>query len=206
MARLRKDKRGSKKTSLNIQFLVEGETEKYFIPDFLRNNGYSLKINITTMNGGGYFEFIKNIQKNSSTYDVIIVVTDLDRAGDLSGELPRLKQLISLLEKENDRNNIFLTYKDIETFIKACLPGIGGIDLDTYLGYKKGSKGKLDIYRRLQDKDIDFQKAKDTFKDNNLYYKKKDFVNSEFREDNIRKIQSNLLYFIDYINKVTNER
>ncbi len=51
------------------------------------------------------------LKKNGSTYDIVIIIADLDRAEAHSHEIPALERLIRILEKANIKNNIFLTYK-----------------------------------------------------------------------------------------------
>jgi len=70
---------------------------------------------------------------------------------------------------------------------------------------KRGSKGESDIYRRLKGKDINFELANSAFREGSLYYKKKEFSKGEIVEENLRKKQSNLTYFREYIKKITDE-
>lgn len=65
MAKTRINKRGSRKQLIKIKFLVEGITEKFYFKEFLKNKGYPLKIDIDNISGGGYFSFIREIQKKN---------------------------------------------------------------------------------------------------------------------------------------------
>ena len=201
MAKKRIDKRGTREPLIRVKFLVEGATEKFYFKELLRDEGYSLHLDIDDINGGGYFAFTREIIKNKSLYDIVIVIADLDRASTHIGEKEKLSDLIILLEKLNIKNNIFLTYKNIETWQVATLPYKVN-DLSSELGYSGKTKGKEDIYQRLVDKGAIYTIAKTKFKESNLYYLKKELVKGIFNEENIVKTQSNLMYFLEYLKNV----
>lgn len=125
----------------------------------------------------------------------------MDRASTHIGEKEKLSDLIILLEKLNIKNNIFLTYKNIETWQIATLPYKVN-DLSSELGYSGKSKGKEDIYQRLVDKGAIYTIAKTKFKESNLYYLKKELTKGTFNDENIAKTQSNLIYFLEYLKNV----
>ena len=201
MAKKRIDKRGTREPLIRVKFLVEGATEKFYFKELLRDEGYSLHLDIDDINGGGYFAFTREITKNKSLYDIVIVIADLDRASTHIGEKEKLSDLIILLKKLNIKNNIFLTYKNIETWQVATLPYKVN-DLSSELGYSGKTKGKEDIYQRLVDKGAIYTIAKTKFKESNLYYLKKELVKDIFNEENIVKTQSNLIYFLEYLKNV----
>lgn len=201
MAKKRIDKRGTREPLIRVKFLVEGATEKFYFKELLRDEGYSLHLDIDDINGGGCFAFTREITKNKSLYDIVIVIADLDRASTHIGEKEKLSDLIILLEKLNIKNNIFLTYKNIETWQVATLPYKVN-DLSSELGYSGKTKGKEDIYQRLVDKGAIYTIAKTKFKESNLYYLKKELVKGIFNEENIVKTQSNLIYFLEYLKNV----
>lgn len=201
MAKKRIDKRGTREPLIRVKFLVEGATEKFYFKELLRDEGYSLHLDIDDINGGGYFAFTREITKNKSLYDIVLVIADLDRASTHVGEKEKLSDLIILLEKLNIKNNIFLTYKNIETWQVATLPYKVN-DLSSELGYSGKTKGKEDIYQRLVDKGAIYTIAKTKFKESNLYYLKKELVKGIFNEENIVKTQSNLIYFLEYLKNV----
>ncbi|MGL4947232.1 MAG: hypothetical protein ACRCZR_03435 [Cetobacterium sp.] len=197
----RRDKRKTKEEKFKIIFLVEGPTEKYYFTDFLKESLYKIKIDIKSVNGGGYRDFKNDIDKNKHIYDIVIVIADMDRLEQLPHEKERLQELIKLLNKENLKNNIFLTNKNIEDWLKNTLKEKVN-NLEQYLGYSGSSKGKEDIYKRLCDKGSCFEKAKISFKEEDLYYLKKDFEKGKIQEYNINKKQSNLIYFAEYLKKL----
>lgn len=198
MARKKNKKR---KLEKNITFLVEGITEKYYLSSLLDEFKYKKRKAIISLDGGGYKDFLNKIHKNKDIYDVIIVITDMDKASTITGEMKNLLELIKLLEKQNLNNNIFLTFKDIEEWMKKSLPSIKG-SLIQYLGYSGSTKGKEDIYKRLSDKGGSFKLAKNKFKEENLFYIKKDESKGKIIKENKSKIQSNLMYFDEYLEKL----
>ena len=105
------------------------------------------------------------------------------------------------MEKLNVKNNIFLTYKNIETWQVATLPYKIN-DLSLELGYSGKSKGKEDIFQRLMDKGAKFEIGQRKFKLENLYYTKQDLEKGKFKEENISKTQSNLIYFFEYLRDI----
>ncbi len=201
MAKKRVDKRGTRKTITKIKFLVEGITEKFYFKELLKFKGYSAHLDIDDIGGGGYFAFTREISKNKSLYDIVIIIADLDRAVIHFGEKDKLIELIFLLEKLNIKNNIFLTYKNIETWQTATLPYKIN-DLSLELGYSGKSKGKEDIFQRLMDKGAEFERGKRKFKVENLYYTKQGLEKGKFKEENISKPQSNLIYFFEYLKDI----
>lgn len=201
MAKKRIDKRGTREPITKIKFLVEGITEKFYFKELLKFKGYSVHLDIDNIGGGGYFAFTREISKNKSLYDIVIVIADLDRAVIHFGEKEKLIELISLLEKLNIKNNIFLTYKNIETWQIATLPYKTN-DLTLELGYSGKSKGKEDIFQWLKDKGAKFEIGEKKFKLENLFYIKQELEKGKFKEENISKNQSNLIYFFEYLRNI----
>lgn len=201
MSKKRVDKRGTREPVTKIKFLVEGATEKFYFREVLKAEKYSLHIDIDNISGGGYFAFTREILKNKTLYDVIIIIADLDRAAVHIGEKEKLLDLISLIEKLNIKNNIFLTFKNIETWQTATLP-YKIKNLSDELGYSGKSKGKEDIFQRLADKGASFDEGKRKFKADSLFYLKSDMEKGIINENNISKIQSNLIYFLDYLKNI----
>lgn len=201
MAKKRVDKRGTREPITKIKFLVEGITEKFYFKEFLKYKGYSVHLDIDDIGGGGYFAFTREISKNKSLYDIVIIITDLDRITLHFGEKEKLLELISLLEKLNIKNNIFLTYKNIETWQMATLPyKINNLSFE--LGYSGKSKGKEDIFQRLMNKGAEFEIGERKFNIENLYYTKRGLEKGKIKEENISKTQSNLIYFLEYLRDI----
>lgn len=94
-----------------------------------------------------------------------------------------------------------MTYKNIETWQTATLPYKIN-DLSLELGYSGKSKGKEDIFQRLMDKGAKFEIGQRKFKLENLYYTKQGLEKGKFKEGNISKTQSNLIYFFEYLRDI----
>lgn len=201
MGKKRMDKRGTRKPLTKIKFLVEGSTERNYFKELLKDINYKLHIDIEDVTGGGYSSFTNNININKSIYDIVIIIADLDRTLKHTTEKKRLIDLIKLLEKENKKNNIFLTFENIETWFKATFD-YRVSNLTSELGYQGSSKGKEDIYKRLKDKNASFEKGITKFKIEDLYYYKPDLTKGIKKENNIFKSQSNLIYFKNYLKDV----
>lgn len=201
MGKKRIDKRSTREPLNKIKFLVEGETEYYYFKSLLIDIGYKLHIDIENISGGGYFSFTKNITKNKLIYDIVIVIADLDRTYSHPNEKEKLTELIDLIKKENEKNNIFLTFENIETWLKATFD-YPISDLTSELGYQGSSKGKDDIYRRLLNKNANFENALPKFKIDTLYFYKPTLKEGIKKEENLFRTQSNLIYFIDYLKNI----
>lgn len=196
--RERVDKRKTREPLVKIKFLVEGKTEFYYFKNLLMELHYKYHIDVKDITGGGYKTFADDIEKNGSTYDIVIIIADLDRAEAHSHEIPALERLIRILEKANIKNNIFLTYKNIESWFLETIP-VAINNLHRELGYNNSLKGKSDIYQKLKIKNSDFDLGKSKFPMNNLYYLKQDFYAGKTNRENISKKQSNLIYFKEYL-------
>ncbi|WP_443863161.1 hypothetical protein [Fusobacterium ulcerans] len=210
--RERVDKRKTREPLVKIKFLVEGKTEFYYFKNLLMElhykyhiddykyhiDDYKYHIDVKDITGGGYKTFADDIEKNGSTYDIVIIIADLDRAEAHSHEIPALERLIRILEKANIKNNIFLTYKNIESWFLETIP-VAINNLHRELGYNDSLKGKSDIYQKLKIKNSDFDLGKSKFPINNLYYLKQDFYTGKTNRENISKKQSNLIYFKEYL-------
>lgn len=202
MGKKREDNRKTREAIIKVKFLVEGDSEKYYFKEFLKFKKCSISLDIENINGGGYFSFTKNIMKNKKLYDIVIVIADLDKIEN-ENEEKSLKELIELLEKLNIKNNIFLTFKNLETWQKATFP-YKVKDLTIELGYRGTSKAKKDIYQRLVNKGATYEIGQKNFKEKDLYYLKKELKSGMINENNKYKVQSNLIYFLEYLKDVLN--
>lgn len=200
-------KKESRNKITTIKFIVEGETEKQYFKEMFKDKNININSEIElsrgTRGGGGYKDFIKNIEKNRNVNDVVIVITDLDKATDKTKptEKDNLNSLIKLLEKENMKNNIFLTLDDFETWIKSMFKNEPK-NLSEFLGFGDNHKGKTNVYNSVIKKDGSFEIASKKFANENLYYTKKEFKKGKIEIDNLFLQQSNLTYFLEYIQKI----
>lgn len=101
------------KRKIVIKFIVEGQTEEYYLKHFRSEHlGDEFVFNITNVKNGNYKSFIKIIEQYRGTPIPIFVVADLDRATGDKTELGHLKKLCTSLSYVNKYSNIFLTYKN----------------------------------------------------------------------------------------------
>ena len=126
----------------NICFLVEGTTEENVI-DHLYNKTDFPRISFhKAQYGGGYVDIKHWIAKRRDRLDIVIVVSDLDRAAKKK-EMETLIEVIHFLYRENPKNNIFLTFPDFEQWM---LKGLRNPKQSLYqsLGYATKSAQKSD--------------------------------------------------------------
>lgn len=140
--------------------------------------------------------------------EVCIVITDLDRAKKGTsfnkGEKGKLIGLIKTLEIKNKKNNIFLTYENIERFFVGTIPNAKkGDELEKHI--KDYKKGDHKILEKLKKCNSNIENAKTYFNIEDLFYHKEDFNKVKPNENNIAKKQSSLVYFVQYIEKISND-
>lgn len=187
----------------HILFLVEGDTEKYFIKGLMKYLNFRIPHDIESMNGGGYINFKNYIQRNSLISDIIIAVCDLDKAAANDSERAILERVISFLEKENIKNTLFLTFKNSETLFEVGTQCPSNCDIYEYLGYRNTKKGQEDIFEKLIAKNFSLDEIRKQFKNVSLYYSKDDITKKgQILRENIDKHQSNFSYFKEYIEKI----
>ncbi|MDO5028856.1 MAG: hypothetical protein Q4E36_06275 [Bacillota bacterium] len=182
------------KTTEKIVIICEGQSEECYIRSLLKENNLQTEnISYYNLNGGGYKIAQNYLERNSKLINIALVVMDLDRATSVPNEKNKLKRLISLLEKLNIKNNIFLSYENFENWVAACI----NVDVAMLkrLSYAKGNG----VYNFICNNNGSFQNAKDYFEKLELYYKKIDpNKKGVFNEDRIDKENSSLYYFLDY--------
>lgn len=127
----------------NVCFLVEGTTEENVV-DYLYDKADYPRISFhkEQYGGGGYIDIKHWIDKRRDRLDIVIVVSDLDRAAKKK-EMETLIEVIHFLYRENPKNNIFLTFPDFEQWM---LKGLRNPKQSLYqsLGYATKSAQKSD--------------------------------------------------------------
>lgn len=184
----------------NVCFLVEGTTEENVV-DYLYDKADYPRISFRKeqYGGGGYIDIKHWIDKRRDRLDIVIVVSDLDRAAGKT-EKKSLIEVIHFLYRENPRNNIFLTFPDFEQWM---LKGLENPKQTLYqsLGYgnKAAQKSDKTLVMKYERKGGCFERASEYFSTKPLFYKKMDFKPGRLSEENIDKEQSALWYLKDYL-------
>lgn len=144
------------------------------------------------------------IEKNSAILDVVIIVADLDRAAENLKEKQILQNLIKELEKQNIKNNIFLTYPRIEDWLIQYF-SVYQKNLKLY-EFLKSSKGDIYLYDKLIQKSGNVDTAIQYYarRENDLFYMKKNYAKGKIEVDNLCKKQSNLYYILNYFEFLNN--
>lgn len=127
----------------NICFLVEGTTEENVIDHLYNKTDFPrISFHKAQYGGGGYVDIKHWIAKRRDRLDIVIVVSDLDRAAKKK-EKETLIEVIHFLYRENPKNNIFLTFPDFEQWL---LKGLKNPKQSLYqsLGYATKSAQKSD--------------------------------------------------------------
>lgn len=190
----------------NICFLVEGTTEENVIDHLYNKTDFPrISFHKAQYGGGGYVDIKHWIAKRRDRLDIVIVVSDLDRAAKKK-EKETLIEVIHFLYRENPKNNIFLTFPDFEQWM---LKGLRNPKQSLYqsLGYatKSAQKSDKSLAMKYERKGGSFAFAAEYFAGKPLFYKKKDFTSGIIREEYIDKGQSALWYLKDYL-KVLNDK
>lgn len=192
----------------SVLILVEGKkTEMNVIPNHVVKAAYPhLSINYGNYNGGGYIDIQNWITRHSASLDIVLVICDLDRAESGQNEQDTLCSVIHFLEKNNIKNNIFLTYPAFEDWLLHGLPFTQFRELYQCLGYQniRSQKADKNLWVHFIKKGGTWETSKTWFKSKPLFYEKKDFQVGKINKDYISQPQSSLYYFDEYL-KLLNE-
>lgn len=184
----------------NVCFLVEGTTEENVV-DYLYDKADYPRISFRKeqYGGGGYIDIKHWIDKRRDRLDIVIVVSDLDRA-EKKTEKKSLIEVIHFLYRENPKNNIFLTFPDFEQWM---LMGLENRKQTLYqsLGYgnKAAQKSDKTLVMKYERKGGSFELASEYYSAKPLFYHKMDFKPGRIKVENIDKEQSALWYLKDYL-------
>lgn len=195
MKRIRKPK--NLKTTMKIHIACEGESEYYYVQSLLKE--YKLNtdhITFSLLGGQGYKNADNYYEKNKSLYRVFIFILDLDIASKKKSEKASLNRLINKIQKDNLNNTIFLSNPDFEVFVAANI-GISRSNLER-LDYKKGNG----VYKFIKNNNGDFEKSKFNIKGPYYLDKKKPGKVINPNEHNLNNDQSSLVYIIDYLREL----
>ncbi|UHR03278.1 RloB domain-containing protein [Peptoniphilus sp. GNH] len=190
----RRNRKQKLKTTEKITIICEGESEESYIRGLIADNKLQTNnINFITINGGGYSTVKNYLEKNEKLINIVLVIMDLDRCSNVSNEKSKLKSLISLLEKLNTKNNIFLTFPNFESWIAACIK-CEESELKR-MGYKKGNS----VYNFVRDNGGQYENGISKFMDLGVYFHKNNLNKGVYYEEYLDKKHSSLYYFVDYL-------
>lgn len=181
----------------NIAILCEGQTEEIYLKDLLK--GFK-KIEVFSLEGGGYKPMDQELPRYEDRYEVLLLVCDLDRANNNRGEMIQLNRLIGHLQKINKKNNIFLTFENIEYWFSCCIGDKSeGASIAALSGYKKG----LDALKFLKENNATYDKGVNLLKNQEpsdyYFYKRSPNIKESPKTENVGVYQSTLWYLLDYI-------
>ena len=185
----------------NICFLVEGTTEENVIDHLYNKTDFPrISFHKEQYGGGGYVDIKHWIAKRRDRLDIVIVVSDLDRAAKKK-EKETLIEVIHFLYRENPKNNIFLTFPDFEQWMLRGLPGSNNRPLYHCLGYANEAEQKADnhLFSKYTDAGGSFSTAERYFSGRPLFYIKKDFSQGTIQNEYVNAEQSSLYYLRDYL-------
>ncbi|MBQ9292365.1 MAG: hypothetical protein IJ211_03760 [Campylobacter sp.] len=195
-----------------IRIIVEGFTERNYI-NGLKNNYLSddFKLDIFNVRTGNYSEIYRKLKEFQGIEIPVLIVADLDRAADDKNELKYLEKLIGKMQQPQNGtfNNIFLTYKNFETFLSAnFIPFAKNYPKNLGNYTLQELKNKEDLYDLIKRNNGSFENAKSYFnnKINNLCFNKIDKKRAKFDKEKIHLEQSSFVNFIEYCNYIKSSR
>ena len=164
------------KRKIVINFIVEGQTEEYYLKHFRKEYlGDEFIFKIKNIKNGNYKSFIDILEQYRGTLIPIFVVADLDRAVSNNAELKHLKTLCAKLSHINKYSNIFLTYKNFETFLSAHFAN--GADICTVLDIDRCDiKSNQNIYDSIKNNGGCYENAIRNLGEANICYCKRNFI------------------------------
>lgn len=187
------------KRKITINFIVEGQTEEYYLKHF--KNEYlddEFVFKIKNIKSGNYKSLIDILEQYRGTLMPIFVVTDLDRAAGDKTELGHLKKLCASLSHVNKYSNIFLTYKKFETFLSAHFKD--NTDVCSVLDVDSSDiKNNQNIYQTIKNKGGLYENTVKNLSKNNICYHKSNFTfPKELDTTKIALKQSSLTFLKEY--------
>lgn len=191
-----------KSRNITINILVEGQTEKNYFTGFKKELDNKFTFKITNMKSGNYSSFVRSFK---GTDQIVFIITDLDRAISDNNELNKLYKLIDELYKQNKLNNIFLSYKNFETFLAFNFyPFENNLKNRLCLKDSKDIKNKENIYESIVSHNGCFDNCNKHFTQQDLFYSKIDNTKGIIIKENLYKKHSSLINFkkvCEYISK-----
>lgn len=109
-----------------IVVFVEGQTEEYYFKEFIKDKfDDSFNFDINNIGCGNYSRFLNIAEQYKGVDTPLLIVVNLDRTIDDEAEYKYLHKLCNAIKHTSKYSNIFLTYKNFETFLSAHFKGLG---------------------------------------------------------------------------------
>jgi hypothetical protein len=195
------------KRKITIKFIVEGQTEEYYLKHF-KNEHLSdeFVFEIKNVKNGNYTSFISILEQYRGTSIPVFIVADLDRAANNNAELEHLKTLCTKLSHINKYSNIFLTYENFETFLSAHFEN--SADICRVLGIdRRDIKNNQNIYDFIRNNGGCYENTIRNLNEANVCYCKRNFVFPKHLDANkLATKQSSLIILKEYCEFLKNNR
>nr|WP_315111692.1 RloB domain-containing protein [uncultured Campylobacter sp.] len=195
------------KQKITINFIVEGQTEEYYLKYF-KNEHLSdeFVFKIKNVKNGNYTSFISILEQYRGTSIPVFIVADLDRAANDNAELKHLKKLCAKLSHINKYSNIFLTYKNFETFLSAHFTNSANMCRVLCID-SCDIKNNRNIYLSIKSKGGSYENAIKNLNEANICYCKRNFVFPKHLDANkLATKQSSLIILKEYCEFLKNNR
>nr|DAJ62095.1 MAG TPA: RloB-like protein [Caudoviricetes sp.] len=182
-----------------IVVITEGQTEENYLRGFYNEyliNDFSFEF--INSKSGNYSAINKKIKKYQGTEQIIFVVADLDRLDDKK-ELPSFEKMIKTLTYVNELCNIFLSYRNFETFLLAhFLPKSTNLVNALHKNGTDDIKNDKDIYNCIKRNNGCYENTIKILNQNNICYKKTNRNFPQLDKTKITLTQSSLINLKSY--------
>ncbi|MCZ6116577.1 RloB domain-containing protein [Campylobacter ureolyticus] len=182
-----------------IVVITEGQTEENYLRGFYNEyliNDFSFEF--INSKSGNYSAINKKIKKYQGTEQIIFVVADLDRLDDKK-ELPSFEKMIKTLTYVNELCNIFLSYRNFETFLLAhFLPKSTNLVNALHKNGTDDIKNDKDIYNCIKRNNGCYENTIKNLNQNNICYKKTNRNFPQLDKTKITLTQSSLINLKSY--------
>lgn len=182
-----------------IVVITEGQTEENYLRGFY--NEYLINVfsfEFINSKSGNYSAINKKIKKYQGTEQIIFVVADLDRLDDKK-ELPSFEKMIKPLTYVNELCNIFLSYRNFETFLLAhFLPKSTNLVNALHKNGTDDIKNDKDIYNCIKRNNGCYENTIKNLNQNNICYKKTNRNFPQLDKTKITLTQSSLINLKSY--------
>lgn len=182
-----------------IVVITEGQTEENYLRGFCSEYLSSdFSFEFINSKSGNYSAINKKIKKYQGTEQIIFVVADLDRLDDKK-EFQSFEKMIKTLTYVNELCNIFLSYRNFETFLLAhFLPKSTNLVNALHKNGTDDIKNDKDIYNCIKRNHGCYENTIKNLNQNNICYKKTNRNFPKLDKTKITLTQSSLINLKSY--------